>query len=144
MATDLQRRDLGAYALLLVVTLGFYAFYLVPKLGLSTNQLIKKSKYDFHVVLWVGILTCGIGLVVFEVMYAYDLEKAPEYTGGRWSNQNLGGRVLILNLLAWFLIFVSGGLAFLISMVLGGWATWLIQSEVNRYLELGEASAASS
>ena len=36
-----------------------------------------------------------------------------------------------------------GGLAFVISFTLGCWATWLIQNQVNKYLELCEQELAS-
>lgn len=138
MNEDLKKRDLGLFVLLMVVTLGCYAFYLIPKLGAGVNRLVKKDEFKFIQVLLVGIFTCGIGLTVFEVLYAYCLQKNPEYTGGKWSNSNLGGYVLVLNLLAVLLLFVSGGLAFVVSFALGCWATWLIQNEFNRYMENSE------
>ncbi|MBF0282532.1 MAG: DUF4234 domain-containing protein [Zetaproteobacteria bacterium] len=143
MDTELKRRDLGMYALLMVVTLGLYEFYLIPKLGLSVNQLVKKEEYKFNQVLLVGIFTLGIGLVVFEILYAYSLEKSPGYTQEKWSNRNIGGYVLVLNILAVVLAFLSGGLAFVISCALGCWATWLIQNQVNKHLESCEQEHAS-
>ena len=138
MDTELKRRDLGMFVLLMVVTIGFYSFYLIPKLGLSTNKLINKKEYKFNQVLLVGIFTIGIGLTVFEILYAYSLGKAPEYTGGKWSNRNIGGYVLVLNILAVVLALVSGGLAIVISFALGCWATWLIQNQVNKYIDFCE------
>lgn len=138
MYDDLKRRDLGMFVLLMTVTLGLYAFYLIPKLGIGVNRLVKKDEFNFNQVLFVGIFTFGIGLTVFEVLYAYSLQKNHDYTRGKWTNSNLGGYVLVLNLLAVGLLFVSGGLAFLASFVLGCWATWLIQNEVNRYMDSSE------
>ena len=73
MNNELKRRDLGMFVLLMVVTLGIYGFYLIPKLGLSVNRLIKREEYKFNQVLLVGIFTLGIGLVVFEILYAYNM-----------------------------------------------------------------------
>ena len=138
MDNELKRRDLGMFVLLMVVTLGIYGFYLIPKLGLSVNRLIKREEYKFNQVLLVGIFTLGIGLVVFEILYAYNMEKDSSYTREKWSNRNIGGYVLALNILAVVLAFVSGGLALVISFALGCWATWLIQNQVNKYLEFRE------
>ncbi len=135
MDDEIKRRDLGMVVLLMVVTLGIYGFYLIPKLGLGVNQLIKKDEYKFNQVLLVGIFTLGIGLVVFEILYAYSLEKEPGYTGNRWSNRNIGGYVLVLNILAVVLALASGGFGLVISFALGCWATWLIQDQVNKYAE---------
>lgn len=143
MDNELKHRDLGMVVLLMVVTLGIYGFYLIPKLGLSVNQLIKKEEYKFNQVLLVGIFTLGIGLIVFEILYAYSLEKESSYTREKWSNRNIGGYVLALNILAVVLAFVSGGLAFVISFALGCWATWLIQNQVNKHLEFCEQEHAS-
>jgi hypothetical protein len=40
MNDDLKQRDLGMFFLLMLVTLGLYTFYLIPKLGVSVNRLI--------------------------------------------------------------------------------------------------------
>ena len=143
MNNELKRRDLGMFVLLMVVTLGIYGFYLIPKLGLSVNRLIKREEYKFNQVLLVGIFTLGIGLVVFEILYAYNMEKDSSYTREKWSNRNIGGYVLALNILAVVLAFVSGGLALVISFALECWATWLIQNQVNKYLEFREQEHAS-
>ena len=143
MDNELKRRDLGMFVLLMVVTLGIYGFYLIPKLGLSVNRLIKREEYKFNQVLLVGIFTLGIGLVVFEILYAYNMEKDSSYTREKWSNRNIGGYVLALNILAVVLAFVSGGLALVISFALECWATWLIQNQVNKYLEFREQEHAS-
>jgi len=40
------------------------------------------------------------------------------------------------------LVFASGGLAFVLCLFLSCWATWLIQNQVNRYIDISEQSAA--
>lgn len=142
MNDDLKHRDLGMFALLMIITLGLYGFYLIPKLGVSVNRLAKKDEFKFMQVLLVGIFTLGLALPVFEVLFAYCLQKNPAYTCGNWSTRNLGGYVLVLNILAAVLVLASGGLAFVISFFLGGWSTWLIQSQVNQYIDNNEPDAA--
>lgn len=131
----LKHRQLGVIILLMIVTLGLYGFYLIPALGESVNRLTGKQKHSFGLVLLLGIVTCGLALSVFEILYAYDLEKDDRYTDRRWSNQGLGQYVLILNVVSFVVAFASGFAAFAVSLVLGLWATWLIQEQVNKYLE---------
>lgn len=138
MNDQLKSRDVGMFALLMVVTLGFYVLYLVPKLGKSVNYLTKNEKYSFGLCLFLCIITLGIAGLVYEVRYAYDLERNSGYTQGKWSNKNLGGYVLVLNILSILIMFASGGLGGVISFALGCWATWLIQDQVNKYIEFGE------
>lgn len=124
------------FAVLMVVTLGFYGFYLVPKLGLSVNRLIGKDNYEFNQVLWVGIFTCGLALPVYEVLFAYSLQNNSGYTIGKGRNRNIGGYVLVLNVIAAALFCVSEWLAFIIGFILSCWATWLLQNEVNQYVDM--------
>jgi hypothetical protein len=119
-------------------TLGLYSFYVVPKLAKGVNHLIQKDKFNSTAVFWIGVLTLGLGLSVFEVLFACDLEKNPAYTGGKWSNRRLGLLVFILNVLTWMLAFMSGTLAFIGSFVLGVSATLLIQHEINQYVDMNE------
>jgi hypothetical protein len=129
------KRDLGITILLNVVTLGLYAFYWIPAMGDDVNRIVKRPVFSFWVTLAVSIITCGIGLSVFETLYAYELEKDPRY-------RKLGGRpwlwqiVLGLNVAALILAFVSAGIAIILSIGLGIWASWLVQEVLNRQAEL--------
>ena len=121
--------------LLMGVTFGIYSFYLVPQLSKAVNKMLKQETYKYNHVLWIGILTLGFGLSVFEVLFAYNLRKNPAYTEGRWEIKNLLVSVLMLNLLAWIFAFIPGGLTFAVSFVCGVLATWLIQDQANKYIE---------
>ena len=127
----LTRRDLGAVVLLCVVTLTLYGFYWVPKLAEDVNRVIEREKYSFGVVLLVGIVTLGLGLCVFEILFAYDLQKSARYRALPQANPNLGGIVLTLNVIAILLSIVTAGIALVLSLVLGVWATWKVQDAIN-------------
>jgi hypothetical protein len=47
------------------------------------------------------------------------------------ANPNLGGIVLSLNVIAILLSIVTAGLGLILSIVLGVWATWKVQSVIN-------------
>ena len=139
--TPIKRRDLGIMVLLFVVTLGIYGFFLIPDLGRSVNTIIGRNKYSFPVVLVVGIVTLGLALTVYEILYAFDLErKGGEAKPGRRA-ESLGSYVLILNIVAVVVAFLSGGLAFIVSAFLATWATWLVQKETNWYAEANPTAA---
>ena len=134
----LVKREPWKFVLWMGATLGLYTFYVVPQLAKGVNRLIQKDKYNSTHVFWIGVVTLGLGLSVFEVLFAYDLERNPAYTGCKWNNRRLSALVLILNLLTWILAFASGAVAFIGSIVLGVSATLLIQHEINRYVDMNE------
>lgn len=137
----IKKRDLGMIVLLCVVTLGLYGFYLIPDLGRSVNSALNERKHSFAVALILGILTFGIALSVFEVVYAYDLERHGRETGSGERVNSMGTYVLILNILSWIVAFMSGGVAFIVSAFMGLWATWLVQKELNLLADQQEAAA---
>jgi hypothetical protein len=131
-----KRRELGVLILLAVITLGFYGFYLIPSYADDVNSIIKQHKYSFFMVFLLSLLTCGIALVVFEVLFAYDLQKHGRAGNEITPQENLGIYVLSLNVASTIVSVFSMGLAFVLSMFLGIWATCLLQNEINHYADL--------
>jgi len=131
----LVKREPWKFVLLMGITLGFYSFYVVPQLAKGVNCLLKREKYNPRLVFWIGIVTLSLGLSVFEILFAYDLEKNPEYTNGKWETKHLFIYVPALNLLTWILAFTPGSMAFVGSFVFGVMATLLIQNEINQYVD---------
>ena len=88
---------------------------------------------------FVGVMmvyTLGIGLVVVQIVYAFDLARHGQRTGTPGSNPQLGGWVLGLNAVAFVWSVATAGIGFLLGGVaLGVLATWLVQAEINRYAE---------
>jgi hypothetical protein len=122
-----RARDLGVVAGWSALTLGFYRFWWVPALGRDVNACLGEPRFDPKKIAIVGVLTLGIGLSVAECRYAYALERRGQAPEG------LGGKVVALNLLAWALSLLSGGLGAVLGLAAGLWATWLVQAEVNRH-----------
>jgi len=131
-----KKREPWKFVLLMGLTMGLYTFYVVPRLAQSVNHLIEKEKFNPRHVLIIGILTLGLGLSVYEVLYAHALEKNSAYARGKWKIRYLVLYVLVLNILAWILAFTPTGLSFAGSIVFGVLGTFMIQNEVNRYVEL--------
>ena len=127
----IKKRELGSIVLLMIVTLGFYAFYLIPDFGRGVNAVVGKRKYSFAVTLALGILTLGLAFSVFEVLFAYDFERYGRESGFGDRVSSLGDYVLFLNISSLLVCFLSVGVAFLVSFFLGVWATWLLQKELN-------------
>ena len=126
-----RHRDLGFVALLSAVTLGLFGFYWVPKLGEELNFVLGVRRYRFWVVLLLGIVTIGLALSVFECCYAYNLQKHPAYQRLPIAKRNLGGLVLTLNLIALIVSIATAGLGLIVAIIIGVWATWLIQDAMN-------------
>jgi hypothetical protein len=127
-----QQRDLGFIALLSLITLSLYAFYWIPKLGEELNAVLGRKKYNFWIVLCVGIFTIGIGLCVYECCYAYDLQRTATYQRLPRAKGNLGGLVVALDIIAVLTSLLTAGMAGIISLVIGVWATWLVQDGMNQ------------
>jgi len=136
----LTRRGFGFVVLLCVVTLTLYKFYWIPNLGDDVNKVIRRSKYSFGLTLVLGLLTLGLALCVFEILFAYDLEKNEAYRQLPRRTRYLGSLVLTLNVVAFLLSLVTAGLGLIVSIVLGIWATWLVQEAIN---QLAEAEVAA-
>ncbi|MDX9976368.1 MAG: DUF4234 domain-containing protein [FCB group bacterium] len=139
--TGIKKRDLGIIILLCVVTLGLYGFYLIPDFGRSVNAALNRRKHSFSVVLILGILTLGVALTVYEIIYAYDLERNGRQAGFGERVSSLGTYVLVLNIVSWIVVFMSGGVALIVSAFTGIWATWLVQKELNLLAEHQLAAA---
>jgi len=135
MNYQIKKRDTGIVVLLSVVTLGIYYIYLMGTWANDINHLARREKHKSILVVIVGIITCTIALYVWEIVYAYDLQKiaADRDTPGR--NASLGSFVLILNIAGISIAFLSGGLAVILSIGIGIWAYCLIQKELNIFAE---------
>jgi Domain of unknown function (DUF4234) len=127
----IEQRDLGKVAILSIVTLGIYGILLMAKWTDDVNFLLKREKHEKIVVVIVGVVTLGIALAIWEIIFAYDIQSYTESERLGERNKNLGGTVLGLTLFAYALAFASGGLAFVLSMAVGVYASCLVQKELN-------------
>jgi hypothetical protein len=127
----IEKRDLGKVIILSIVTLGIYGILLMAKWTDDVNFLIKRLKHEKIVIIIVGVVTLGIALAVWEIIFAYDIQGYTEKRRLSERSKNLGATVLGLTLFAYALAFASGGLAFIFSMAVGIYASCLVQKELN-------------
>ncbi len=74
------------------------------------------KKRDIGIVVLLGVVTLGI----YYKTHKINNRKV-----------SLGSIVLILSLISFAISILSGGVVFLLSMVIGAWATCLVQLEIN-------------
>ena len=139
MERPIQKRDIGIVVLLSLVTLSVYYVYLMAEWAKDINYLLKRDRHNPVVVVVVGVLTLLSALIAWEIIYAYDLQKITEERKIPGRNASLGTYVLVLNLISCAVLFVSGGFAVILSVVLGIWAYCLIQKELNVIVDSGNA-----
>lgn len=127
----IEKRDLGKIVIFSTVTLGIYGILLIAKWTDDVNFLLGKQKHEKIVIVVVSVVTIGIALTVWEIIFAYDIQNYTEKIRLKERSKNLGGTVLGLTLFAYALAFASGGLAFILSMAFGICASCLVQKELN-------------
>jgi hypothetical protein len=131
MDYQIQKRDMGLLVLFSVVTLGIYYVYLMAMWAKDINYLVRRERHNPILVVVLGVATCTLALLVWEAVYAYDLQKITSDRDVPDRNASLGSYVLILNIISMAVAFVSGGFAIILSVGLGIWALCLIQKELN-------------
>jgi len=118
---DAKVRNITAFVILMLVTLGFYWFYVVYHWTREVNGWLGEEKYSPALVLLLSILSCGVAGLIFECLFAYDIEKATAARELPDRRKDLGVLVLVLNLIA---CMVCG--------FVGIAASAVIQSELNK------------
>lgn len=138
-ASPVRYRDISLVILLMVVTVGFYWFYLCYQWAKELNALEGREKYPPVLVLAVNIITCGMAGLVYECLFAFDLVHAAQRFGIARRNPQLGNWVMGLNIGA-----IGGSLipfGFLVGVVLGTVASCLLQHELNQFASQMEYQA---
>lgn len=125
-------RSLVGVTLLTLVTLCCYLFYLSYRWAQEINGLLRSERYNPTVVLLVSVFTLGIGGIVYECLFARDLEQAAQAQGLTGRFPRLAVTVLTLNVagLAALLIPFAGPF---LALALGIGATLLVQHELNKF-----------
>ncbi|MDB5308538.1 MAG: hypothetical protein JWO38_2740 [Gemmataceae bacterium] len=117
-----------------IITFGLFGFYLVPSWARQVERITGRPRLPCGAWLVLGIGTLGLALMVAEVVYAYALERHGRETGRPGARAQLGPSVLVFNVVALVWSLVTAGVGILAGgMVLGIWATWLVQAEINLY-----------
>ena len=133
-ASEIQHRDLAMFVLLMVVTLGLYAIYIVYEWARELNGLQGRVKYPPVVVLLTNLFSCGLVGIVFECLYAFDLVEVSRNRNleGRW--EQLAVWVLVCNCFAMVLNMTLIGIV--LGMPIGILASAMVQSELNKLAAL--------
>jgi uncharacterized membrane protein len=139
MEHQIQKRDIGIVVLLSLVTLSIYYIYLMARWAGDINSLLNRTRHRPVLIVVVGICTLLFALIIWEIVYAYDLQRITEKRNTPGRNRALGSYVLILNIISAAVAVLSGGLAFIVSVGVGIWAYCLIQKELNLIVDQGNA-----
>jgi hypothetical protein len=132
-ASEVRRRDIAVFVLLMVVTLGFYWFYLAYQWSKEVNGLVGRVKYQPVVVLIANIATCGLAGMIFESLFAFDLVEQTRARGIKDRLDSLATWVLVCNCLAFVLAIIPFGI--IVALPLGTLASVLVQVEFNKLAE---------
>lgn len=124
-------RSLLAVTLLTLVTCGCYWFYLAFCWAKDMNGVLKCQRYDPTLVLVLSICTLGMGGIVYECLFARDLERACEEAGLPERDSRLSTWVITLNVAAMATSLVPF-VGIVVALPLGIWATLLVQHEFNK------------
>ncbi len=132
-AADILRRDIAAFVLLNLVTLGIYWFYIVYQWSKEVNGLVGKVKYQPLMVLLVSILTCGLGGFVFECLMAFDVAETTKSRGVPARLAHMPQWVIGCNIAAMLVCLIPFGV--IVGLPLGLLASVLVQVELNKLAE---------
>ena len=141
-ASDLawpKRRDLAVFTTLMIVTLGFYFFYVVYQWAREINGLNGRLKYRPDIVLVVTILTCNVFGLVFETLFAFDVAEHTRARGIPGRIDQLPVWIVLCNVVAIVLCLMPFGC--FAGFPLGVLASVLVQAELNRLADLAQTAA---
>jgi hypothetical protein len=127
---DVQQRSLGLVALLLVVTLGIYWFYLGYQWSKEMNGLAGRVKYPPVLLLVINIVTLGLAGLAYECIWAYDIAQAAQSRGVPGHSQGLPLWVIVLNAVG--LLLSLTGIGVVLGFPMGVAASLLVQAELNK------------
>lgn len=129
-ASDIKHRDIAVFVLLMVVTLGFYWFYVSYQWAKELNGLGGRVKFRPLLVLLTNILTCGISGIVFECLFAFDIAEHTRSRGLAGRMENLATWVIVINSAALLACLIPFGVV--LGLPLGVLASMLVQVELNK------------
>ncbi len=135
-AHEIKYRDPTLVAVLNLVTLGVYWFYLIYVWSKDLNWLLRREKYPAGLMLLLSIVTCGLAGIVLECLIAADLSGEAVARSDAAPNRNLLAWVIALNISALVAAIVLPIIGIVVSMPLGIAATVLVQIELNKLAEL--------
>ena len=108
-AADVRHRDIGLFVLLNIVTCGLYTFYILYEWSREVNGLVDRAKYPPLVTLLVNLATCGVGGLVYEILFAEEIAAATAARGIADRHPQLQAWVIGLNVAAFAISMIPFG-----------------------------------
>jgi hypothetical protein len=127
----IKRRHLALVAVLSIVTLSIYNVYLVYAWACDLNRLAGRARRNPTTVLIVSIITLGLAALIYECLYAREVEELVRQFGKRPFQRRLLSVVIAINVSALMLSVIPFGV--IVGLPLGVVATVLIQRELNAF-----------
>ena len=131
-SSPVKHRDLWVVGLLSAITGGLYNIYLVYRWSWEINGLSGHKKSDPSIVLLVSAVSLGLGVLVFECMFARELELIAADRGEAPLMSGFSTVIIALNVSAVLLIMTGVGI--ILGLPLGVAATVLIQRQLNVFV----------
>jgi uncharacterized protein DUF4234 len=130
-AKDVEFRGIPMVIVLSAVTLFIgYPIFLVYQWARELNGLKQEVRHSPQLVLVLSIVTLGIGAIIYECLFAHELERHFRESGRSDAMPNLTIWVAALNGIAVLAGITAVGLP--ISIACGMGATCLVQGELNK------------
>jgi hypothetical protein len=128
---DVEYRGIPQVVLLCIATLFIgYPIYLCYQWARELNGLRQDARHSPRVVLILSIATLGLAGLVYEAIFAHELEQHFSQRGRPDSMPQLAVWVIALNALALVLSLTGAGV--LLAIPCGLAATCLVQAEFNK------------
>ena len=144
MRSNIQKRSIAAIILLNFLTFGLYGFYLTYVWADDINKLSGKKIREPFVTILIGIFTLSVSNIVYEIIFAYEIQKLTLKNKVEGRSRSLGEYVLTLNITANFLTLskyllnIRGPAAILLLFLgrgFGYWASCQVQQELNNIVD---------
>ena len=126
-------RNLWVVGILSGITGGLYNIYLAFRWAAEINELAGTKKVNPSVVLLVSALSLGLGVLVFECVFARDLESIAEDRGEVSLITGFSTVIIALNVSA--VLLIMSGVGIILGLPLGIAATVLIQRQFNALID---------
>jgi vacuolar-type H+-ATPase subunit I/STV1 len=130
-AKDVEFRSIPLVVALSAVTLFIgYLIYLWYQWARELNGLRQESRHSPQLVLLLSIVTLGLAGIVYECIFAQELEQHFRAYGRPDSTPHLSTLVIALNVIA--ILFSLTGVGVFVAIPCGMAATCLVQAEINK------------
>jgi hypothetical protein len=107
-----------------------YLLYLSYQWARELNGLAGKRRHSPWLVVFLSLITLGIGGAIYECIFASELERHFQDRGRRDGRPHLTTWVIALNVLSYALVFTA--VLFPLAIPIGLAATCLVQAEFNK------------